>query len=925
MEAEDGRWSVELVVEVSASSLLREHRGGDFKVGVFGYVLSSDGSLVDHISQLGTFRPPWEPGVSEPAGLRVIHRVELRPGTYSVRVVTEDTVSQRYSLITAELVVPEPETGRPLLLPALVEEGHDRWVVLSTSEEAAAVASVTSGARRFHPASRVFVLRGQSTEVVFVGAGWGANARSTARLVDDNGVDRARLVVRSEERSQVRGSDLLIFHTSLDAGDLTSGSFKLLVSVEDPVSGVSGTGTVAVEVLDGPTGVPSTAANDQVSDRAATDLVELQARKIGSVSAGTVALLLSGQRGGEIVGSLIWTLSPKIADDGSLDVLVFVDVDGRTLLGEDPDSKLDVGFFGYVFSDEGHLVAHLAQGLSLDLREHEELLRARGLKFAGRISLQPGAYFARLLVRNQSNGRVYLTQARIDVPDGSDQRILLPPLFEELDGAWIVARQSDLGPDRVGIDLNDLTLLPASRVVVETLEPAEFFLGGAGWDEQSRIIARVADSQGRQLAEPVLTINRQVGAPTGGIRFFRGTLDPLDLPPGFYTLEVILDDELTGASLSRYLPLAVVLTRGPLVLEAGFSGNPVNRLVSEIIAPATTLNEDEFAARYAEALHLLGEGDRYGARDAVIEAEKLALGTGGQRQKTMIAKVERRVVRDLAAVDPDVLRPISLLHRDVFRQHLAFGINQLADISWPLAADLAVQVSEEARQGDGTDFAETLLVSLAADLIRAAAVTAAIEVLDRAIEVSPEDPAALLALGATYERSGRYEEAIPPFRNLVQAHPENAEGRLRLGINLSRDGEDEEAESQFRELIDDSAPTWITVIAYQELARLLPPSKAETVLRQAVERYPDNQALRVQLAFLLDIRSQRESAARLVEDICRRGRAPVTSPRVRYPAWPSLGIEEKIGILERETEPLLSALVTALEAMAPPDAEENAT
>jgi tetratricopeptide (TPR) repeat protein len=922
--AEGGQWSVELVAEVSASSLLHGHREEEFRVGVFGYVLSSDGSLVDHISQLSTFRSPWAEGTREPAGLRVIHRFDLHPGSYSIRLVIEDSVSQRYSLIARELVVPEYRPESPILLPPLVEEVSDGWVILKTFEESATAAAVaTDGGRSFYPSSRVFVARGQSPEVVFAGLGWGANVRSTARLVDENGVDRAALTVRKEERSHREGRDLLLFRTSLDYEAPGPGHFNLLISVEDPVSGASVTGTLAVQILDGNsrTLLASTSQEEGLPE---ASRVELQTRQIGSVSAGTVALLLSGQRGGEIAGSLIWTLSPQTVDDGSSEVLVFVDVDGRTLLGEDPDSRLDVGFFGYVFSDEGRLVAHLAQGLNLDLRDYEEVLRARGLKFAGRFPLQPGAYFARLLVRNQNNGRVYLTQARIDVPSGDDERVLLPPLFQEEDGGWIVARQDNLAAGRIGVDLSDLTVLPASRVVVETLEPAELFLGGSGWDDGSPIMARVADSQGRQLAEPVLTIERQIGSPDGTIRFFRGTLDPLDLPPGFYTLEVILDDELTGASLSRYVPLAVVLTRGPLVLEAGISGQPIDRLVPEIVIPATTLTEDEFAALYAEALRRLGEGDRYGARDAVVEAERMALGAGGQRQMTMIAKVERRVVRGLAAIDPGVLRPISLLHRDVFRQHLAFGSNQLADISWPLAADLAVQVSDEGRSNGGKDFAETLLVSLAADLVRSAAVRSAIEVLDRAIDVAPDDPAALLALGATYERSGRYEEAIEPFRNLVYAHPGNAEGVLRLGINLSRDGKTEEAESRFRELISDSAPTWITVIAYQELARLLPPSEAEAVLRQGVERYPDNQALGVQLAFLLDVRGQRESAAALVEDLCRRGRAPVTSPRVRYPAWPSLGIEERIGILEGETEPLLSALVTALEAMAPTtEAEGN--
>ncbi len=291
----------------------------------------------------------------------------------------------------------------------------------------------------------------------------------------------------------------------------------------------------------------------------------------------------------------------------------------------------------------------------------------------------------------------------------------------------------------------------------------------------------------------------------------------------------------------------------------------------------------------------------------------------------MISRVERQIVRELMVTEPEVLRPVSLLHRDVFRQHLAFGDDSLAELSWALAAELAERASEDGRLGKSPEFAETLLVSLAADLIRAAAVSSAIEVLERALAIAPDDPIALLALGATYERSGRYQEAIEPLRTLVEARPDNAEGELRLAINLARDDETEEARSRFRHLISNSAPTWITILAYQELARLLPLVDAEQILREATERYPTNQALRVQLAFLLDYRGQTASAATVVEAICQRANAPVTSPRVRYPAWPSLGLEGRIGTLEREAEPLLSALVAALEARIQPTAEEDAT
>ena len=673
---------------------------------------------------------------------------------------------------------------------------------------------------------------------------------------------------------------------------------------------------------------PHQADRDSKIDQAPAEAVpvELQARAIGAVSAQTVALLLSGQRGGEIVGSLIWTVSPETTDDGSSEVLFFVAVEGDSLLEKHPNPELDVGIFAYVFSDEGTLVTHLAQGLSLDLQKHGRLLLSGGLKFAGRFSLPPGAYFIRLLVRNQNNGRRFLTQARIDVPeDQIGESMLLPPLFYELPGELVLARQSDLAADEVGVDLSEVHLVPATLAVVDARVQTAFIIGGAGWSDNPRIVARVADSRGRQLAEPMLTIDRQMGFSDGLVRFFHAVLGPLDIPPGIYSLELMLDDEASGSRHSRYIPLAVVDVVRRLPMQAALSdtGKSFEPPDHSLDAPLTKLTREEFAAGYADALYLLAEGDRYGARDAVAELERLAIGAGDSL--AMIEKVERQVVRDLAAADPGVLVPISLLHHDVFRQHLALGEDRLADHAWPLAADFAEQAWDEQRQQEGSDFAQTMLVALAADLVRTGMLVSAIDVLDRAVELAPDDPAALLALGATYERTGRYAEAVVPLQRLVRQHPDDAEGLLRLAVNLARTGDSKQAETHFRYLIANGSPTWVMVISYQELAHLLPESAAEAILREAVDRFPGNQALRVQLAFVLDDRGQAAEATRLIEDLSRQAAAPETSPRVRYPAWPSLGLGGKMVILENFVASRLPDLVMALDARALEENQEDAT
>ena len=144
-------------------------------------------------------------------------------------------------------------------------------------------------------------------------------------------------------------------------------------------------------------------------------------------------------------------------------------------------------------------------------------------------------------------------------------------------------------------------------------------------------------------------------------------------------------------------------------------------------------------------------------------------------------------------------------------------------------------------------------------------------------------------------------------------------GRATPG--LSRTGSSDEAALHFRQLTTDRAPAWIQVISHQELARLLPSVEAEGLLRASVARFPSDQALRVQLAQLLDTRGLPWEASSLIEDVASRARSPETSPRVRYPAWPSLGLERRLAEFDRTAEESAGALLNAIDSRtAAPDA-----
>ena len=60
-------------------------------------------------------------------------------------------------------------------------------------------------------------------------------------------------------------------------------------------------------------------------------------------------------------------------------------------------------------------------------------------------------------------------------------------------------------------------------------------------------------------------------------------------------------------------------------------------------------------------------------------------------------------------------------------------------------------------------------------------------------------------------------------------------------------------------------------------------------------------------------------------NLARQAAAPETSPRVRYPAWPSLGLGDRMSVLESAMTLRLQALITALDARALEPGAEDAT
>lgn len=265
-----------------------------------------------------------------------------------------------------------------------------------------------------------------------------------------------------------------------------------------------------------------------------------------------------------------------------------------------------------------------------------------------------------------------------------------------------------------------------------------------------------------------------------------------------------------------------------------------------------------------------GQTDR--APDELIELETtVVVDTDARTHKTLL-KAEQEVIHQVGQADIEVLVPIAVLHHEAYRRLLARGGRGHAlamGHTRNMAKDLALLYQDQAGAEGAALVASRLLTSLGGLLLQSAQQLPAAAMFQKAIELDGHNVPALLALSTVYEKNAQADSAIKLLRQALTAEPANAEARLRLALNLKRLDQTAESQKLLEGLTAEKEATWVTPLAYQELARLAgdrgKSSEEEKVLRQAIERFPDDLRLRIQLAAVLDRRGAPGEATALVE------------------------------------------------------------
>lgn len=666
--------------------------------------------------------------------------------------------------------------------------------------------------------------------------------------------------------------------------------------------------------------------------------LDLQARPVQGMPATMAALMLGSREGGQIsmapLAFPVLVPPPSADDDARAAVALVLELDGASLLGPSPAGEPVVEVYAYALRPDNSVAGFLAQSLPLDLAELGEALFVGGVKFFGHLELPPGDYSLRILVYEKASQRFGLSQVAVSVPQRA--ALLAPLVAETPDTPWLLAgeaRHGSMGaldPGRV-LDLAGVAMpaaLPLLRGSALTLDLLLY--GAAGARLPERLEVRVRDASGQAAPSLEAEVVERSSTSLPGLERLRVRV-PLDaLVQGSYYLSFVAPG-LGGAEASS-ADLAAVVLRGDDTAELWtdirrrLAGEAMPSLDFEEIQQRRRGRQERvrqaIAGAYLQVLERLAGGDRAGALQGLAQVEREVLESGQEAPLELLREAQTEVLSRIGSTTPAALLPVALLHGrayEMYRDELDFSLSTRAR---EMAVALVERYATRSEEETAKRLASTALASFGAYLQTAQVRTTGRALLERALELDPDNRFALINLAVGLEKTGDFQEAVGVLQRLVEIDPKAGEGRLRMAVNLRRLGQDREAGQWLRRLVGEVNEDWILAIAYQELGSLMlqwdRPGDAVAILEQGAGRLPEQERLEIQLAYALD-RAGEPRRAR--EVMARVSPAPATaSPRHRYSDWPDLEAGESNQSLQEAALVRLPALRGAL-AEIPPTGE----
>lgn len=683
--------------------------------------------------------------------------------------------------------------------------------------------------------------------------------------------------------------------------------------------------------------LPAVAQEPVAETPAKPEKPPLRVLRSGGLRVETAALLMSGQEGGTIPLAALALPLPGSGEKAR--VAVLLEMDGAEAMeGQQNDLlRLEVCLYALITAPDGsgRVAGSRMDTVEIDLARLGPDLEKSGLKYVGELQLAPGDYAVRALVRNTATGEVGLRMLPLSVPDFRQAGgVLLPPLVAEPAGAWLLARGAGITslPPALSFDA-----LPSARPIFAPADSASFrvptWRSGAG--ELQAEIRRPGGA--RVTALPLKVSSREAGG-AEGLEILTASVELKGIEEGVYELGIV-----SGSGDALFSTPFVLLERGSggqvwaaltpsrRSQAAAREGAPAGARKAPTRARRTRkIDAGPVRAAYRQALLRLAEGDREGARAAVLEMETSVLTGERPASREDLMDLELDIARELARNDPEILVPILTLHQVLYRDAVRKSSFQISTHNRELVFQLVGLYAERNGTPEGRKKAARFLMGLAAEMVGTAPPSLRARVFQQILAYDDRQEAALLCQAVDSERQGRYAEAVTVLQRLLQQGSASGEARLRLAVNLARLGKVQDARKLLREVSDEGAgkaEPWQLAVAWHELGRLLVAAGdlegAEQTVREGLERLPDDDKLALQLGLVRDLRKDPRGAREAVARLGGKSGGSGGAARNRYNQLPVERLNEAWTELQATAVEQIPRLAAALGVPASEEAPRN--
>jgi VWFA-related protein len=154
-------------------------------------------------------------------------------------------------------------------------------------------------------------------------------------------------------------------------------------------------------------------------------------------------------------------------------VPVVLELAGGEVVGGAHSNKPPIEFYLYAFDENGDVRDRIFQRVTLDLAKLKDRLFDAGVKFVATLSLPPGTYAIRSLVRMPESDRKGFARTDLVVP-ARGTTAMLTPVFIDANASWVTIKGASHTQARYPFHLDSTEFVPAATARIRSGETPQF-------------------------------------------------------------------------------------------------------------------------------------------------------------------------------------------------------------------------------------------------------------------------------------------------------------------------------------------------------------------------------------------------------------------------------------------------------------------